>query len=222
LSRLVLVRHAAVDTGGRYWGATDLPLSRQGVDQLPALTRRLADAHLDGVYASDLARARETADAVAEAAGCVVELDAGLREIDFGLCEGLTFEEIASCWPAVANALVSDPTSFSAPGGESFADFVTRVNEFVVNRLTGKEGNIAVVAHRGSLALIAAAVLKRSPRETLQWPLEPAGIKVLELGRAAQPCDEPVNRRQHGAGGVDLQEVADDEWIQAELERPLE
>jgi probable phosphoglycerate mutase len=181
VSRLFLVRHAAVDTARRYWGATDLPLSQHGVAQLPALARRLADAGLDVVYASDLARAHATAAAVAEAAGCTAELDERLREIDFGVCEGLTYDEIAARWPAVADALLSDPTSFAASGGESFPEFMARVNEFVADRLSGSGGNIAVVAHRGSLALIAAAVLKRKPHETLQWALAPAGVKVLEL-----------------------------------------
>jgi broad specificity phosphatase PhoE len=146
--------------------------------QLPALAQAFADARLDAVYASDRARARETAAAIARD----VELDRRLREIDFGLCEGMTFEEIASSWPAVAASLASDPTSVVAPGGESFANFSARVNEFVADRLAGVDRNIAVVAHRGSLALIAAAVLKRPPAETLRWRLEPAEVNVLELG----------------------------------------
>jgi broad specificity phosphatase PhoE len=145
--------------------------------QLPALAEEFVDARLDVVYASDRARARETAAAIAKD----VELDRRLREIDFGLCEGMTFEEIASRWPAVAGSLVSDPTSFVAPGGESFVKFNARVDEFVADRLAGVDRNIAVVAHRGSLALIAAAVLERPPDETLQWRLEPAEVNVLEL-----------------------------------------
>ena len=177
MNRLFLVRHADVETQGRYWGATDLPLSRAGKAQLPALAQTFVDAQVDIVYASDLLRARETAAAIARD----VELDPRLREIDFGLCEGLTFNEIAARWPGVADSLVSDQTSFVAPGGESFAEFSARVNEFVADRLTAADGNVAVVAHRGSIALIAAAVLMRPPRETLRWPLEPAGVNVLDL-----------------------------------------
>jgi broad specificity phosphatase PhoE len=59
--------------------------------------------------------------------------------------------------------------------------FNARVDEFVADRLAGVDRNIAVVAHRGSLALIAAAVLERPPDETLQWRLEPAEVNVLEL-----------------------------------------
>lgn len=129
------------------------------------------------VYASDLLRARETAAAISED----MELDTRLREIDFGLCEGLTFDEIASRWPDVAQSLVSDPTSFAAPGGESFEELSARVNEFVTERLAGIAGDIAVVAHRGSIALIAAAVLERRPCETLEWQIEPSAINVLEL-----------------------------------------
>lgn len=177
MSRLFLVRHAAVDSGGRYWGATDVPLSKHGRAQLPALACAFAKVRLDAVYASDLVRARDTAAAISKE----VELDARLREIDFGLCEGQTFDEIAALWPGVAAALVSDPTSFAAPGGESFAELSARVREFVADRLAQIGGNVAVVAHRGSLALIAAAVLDEPPHETLSRPLAPAEVRVLEL-----------------------------------------
>jgi broad specificity phosphatase PhoE len=177
MSRIFLVRHAAVDTQGRYWGATDLPLSRVGRAQLLSLAHTFADTRLDVLYSSDLLRARETATAISKD----VEVDRRLREIDFGLCEGLTFDEIASRWPDVAESLVSNPTSFAAPGGESFRELSVRVNEFVADRLAGIAGDIAVVAHRGSIALIAAAVLERPPRETLEWQIEPGAVKVLQL-----------------------------------------
>jgi broad specificity phosphatase PhoE len=176
VSRIFLVRHASVDTQGRYWGATDLPLSRAGRAQLLPLAHTFANARLDVVYSSDLVRARETAAAISKD----VEVDGRLREIDFGLCEGLTFDEIASRWPDVAESLVSNPTSFAAPGGESFGEFSARVNEFVADRLAGIAGDIAVVAHRGSIALIAAAILERQPRETLGWQIDPVAIRVLE------------------------------------------
>ncbi|MCW3030983.1 MAG: Phosphoglycerate mutase [Solirubrobacterales bacterium] len=178
MSRVFLVRHAAVDTQGRYWGATDLPLSRVGRAQLLSLAHTFADTRVDVVYSSDLLRARETAAAISKD----VEVDGRLREIDFGHCEGLTFDEIAARWPAVGDSLVSDPTSFVAPGGESFVEFSARVNEFVEDRFTSADGDVAVVAHRGSIALIAAAVLGRPPSETFKWSLAPAVVRVLELG----------------------------------------
>ena len=46
------------------------------------------------IYASDLSRARETAEIVAAATGHEVRLDPALRERDFGSWEGLTREEI--------------------------------------------------------------------------------------------------------------------------------
>ena len=194
MSRLFLVRHAAVDTAGRYWSATDLPLSSEGVEQLPVLVQRLANEHLAAIYASDRARARRSAVAMAKHRSCAVELDERLREIDFGSCEGLTFNEIASRWPDVADSLVSAPTSFVAPGGESFVQFTSRVNQFVRERLTAIDSNIVVVAHRGTLGVIAAGLLGRPPDETLRWPFPPGEMKVLNRPAHGQSFGEPADR----------------------------
>jgi 2,3-bisphosphoglycerate-dependent phosphoglycerate mutase len=95
MTTLLLVRHGETDwnADGRLQGHTDRPLSDYGRRQAIQLAEDLAGEELDAIYASDLARARETAEIVGERLGLPVALDPDLREKDWGNWEGLTSVE---------------------------------------------------------------------------------------------------------------------------------
>ena len=96
MTTLLLARHGETDWNRelRVQGASDTELNELGRRQAAELARQLADTELDAIYASDLSRARETAEIVAESTGHEVRLDPALRERDFGSWEGLTREEV--------------------------------------------------------------------------------------------------------------------------------
>ena len=95
MTELLLVRHGETDWNavGRLQGHTDRPLSDHGRKQARRLAAELDGEEFDAVYASDLARARETAEIVAERLHLPVLLDPDLREKDWGNWEGLTSTE---------------------------------------------------------------------------------------------------------------------------------
>jgi len=95
VTALLLVRHGETDwnADGRLQGQTDRPLSDFGRRQARQLADELEGEDLEAVYASDLVRARETAEIVAERLGLPVVLDPGLREKNWGTWEGLTAVE---------------------------------------------------------------------------------------------------------------------------------
>lgn len=117
---LLLVRHgqSVWNAEGRWQGQADPPLSALGQEQARDAAARLAGVGFAAVVASDLLRARQTAEILAEALGCAVALDPGLREIDVGEWTGLTRAEIESRWPREL-ADWSEGRSPSPPGGES-------------------------------------------------------------------------------------------------------
>ena len=92
--QLTLVRHgqSTSNKSGRWQGQGDCPLSDLGRAQARALASRLHDQVFDRIVASDLARAADTARALARA----VATDPAWREIDLGRWEGLTRQEVAS------------------------------------------------------------------------------------------------------------------------------
>src|SRR5262249_58138144 len=96
-----LARHGETDwnRARRWQGHADRPLTERGRAQAVALAERLADIALDAIYASDLRRARETADFVAARQGLAVLELRELREVDVGSWEGLTREEAEETFP---------------------------------------------------------------------------------------------------------------------------
>lgn len=99
---LVLVRHAQTpwNLEGRVQGHYDVPLDGAGRAQARRAAGVLAGAGAVALWASDLVRARETAEIVAAACGLQVQLDKRLREIDVGVRVGLTGDEYAERFPA--------------------------------------------------------------------------------------------------------------------------
>ena len=97
MTTLLLVRHGETDWNAerRWQGHADVPLNERGRAQAQALAEQVAgDERVDVVYASDLARARETAEIAADRLGVALVLDPDLREIDVGSREGRTWDEI--------------------------------------------------------------------------------------------------------------------------------
>lgn len=180
MRRLYLVRHGATAwSGARYCGRTDLPLSAPGERQVDALAHWLAD-RLRGpaVYASTALRARSTAARVAEATGGRLVLDERLREQHFGDAEGLTFDEVAAGWPAIASALVRGEFRVDWPRGERWADFAARVVEAWREIADdARASDVIVVSHGGPIRrLLELAV---GPGEALRPAVEVGAVVTL-------------------------------------------
>ncbi|MDL9979857.1 histidine phosphatase family protein [Microbacterium sp. ASV49] len=118
MTTLVFVRHGETDWNlrGRIQGTTDIPLNdtgrTQAMDAADALRGEL-DGHV-AIVTSDLSRARETADIIAERLGLPApQAYPHLRERAYGEAEGLTSDEIAQRWGPMHSADV--------PGAESAA-----------------------------------------------------------------------------------------------------
>ena len=92
---LFVFRHGETDWNreGRLQGHTDTPLNATGLAQAQALAESLRPHRLDAVVSSDLARARTTAQIVADALRVPLFIEAGLRETNVGAAEGLLWAD---------------------------------------------------------------------------------------------------------------------------------
>lgn len=110
---------------------------------------------MQAIYASDLARAMETATFIARPHGLAVLPDARLREFAFGQWEGLTWDEIVARFPdAVGTDLVS-VRDYRPPGGETLDDVRVRVRSFL-DALPASDASVVIVTHAGALHAILA------------------------------------------------------------------
>lgn len=157
-TEIILIRHGetAWNAARRLQGHTDIALNPEGERQARLLGISLQDEPLAAIIASDLQRARQTAQAVANWHALPVQIDVALRERCFGGFEGLTYDEIARRFPlefAAWQAREADtPMPPGETEGESFRQFYVRcMDAFAVwaKRYPGQ--TIALVAHGGVL-----------------------------------------------------------------------
>jgi broad specificity phosphatase PhoE len=155
-----LARHGqtAYNAEGRFQGHLPVPLDDTGRAQARELAEAVADVEVKTLVCSPLARARETADIVAQRIGLTPEEDARFAETDTGDWTGRSFAEIEAEDPeGFRRFQVSDPT-FRYPGGESFAEQSERVQDGLRDLRARPEALPAlVVCHRGVIRLALAA-----------------------------------------------------------------
>jgi broad specificity phosphatase PhoE len=160
VTTVYLARHGESDWNveRRWQGHADRPLTERGRAQARELAERLADVPLDAVYASDLRRAWETAEAVGSAQGLPVARLPELREVDVGSWSGYTRDECAERFPEAFARWQSGGSGWE--DGETYEAMGERVVA-VLERLAAAHpgGAILVVSHGGPIRAVHAHAL---------------------------------------------------------------
>jgi broad specificity phosphatase PhoE len=160
VTTILLARHGESDwnRAKRWQGHADRPLTESGRAQSRELAERLAETELDAVYSSDLRRARETAEVVAETKGLEVTVLSDLREVDVGSWSGLTRTEAEQQFPDAYRRWVAGGEGWD--DGETYQQLSVRVLRAVQTIAADHPGDrVLVVAHGGSIRAIHAAAL---------------------------------------------------------------
>ena len=181
---LMLVRHGETEWNvqRRYQGQSDVPLSEFGRQQAVLIAERLAGQTFDVVYASDLKRAWETASIIANRSNLEVISEPRLRELKFGILEGLTFEEAEEKYPEMIAAWLEDFNN-TPEGGETINQFNARIVA-LLDDLKDKhdEQVVLLVGHGGSLSEILRVVLGLSRQK--RWYIEMENASLSEVSIA--------------------------------------
>lgn len=163
MNTIYLVRHGQTDWNkqGLYQGHTNVPLNKLGLKQAKAVAEVLKPIHFDSIIASDLDRARITAEYIYEGRNVAFKTDKRLQEINFGEWEGLTYNQINERWPNGIFTMYRSPEKLSLPQGETFEQVQTRAWSALNDEMTeiGKEKSILVVAHGGTNRTIICKIL---------------------------------------------------------------
>ena len=154
---------------GRFCGHTDAPLSRAGMEQLPALAGQIAPWRPKKIYSSDLQRAVATADAISIAAGVSVAQDTRLREIHFGTWESLTWDEISALDPENAKLWAERFPHATPPGGEPYQAFLNRVRNAVLPLIESSQDTVALVTHAGVIRAVLEHICNVPVTDSWQW-----------------------------------------------------
>jgi len=149
---IFLIRHGeTVDNKeGRYRGWTESSLSPEGKLQAELVAKALEDWKIDKLYSSDLERALHTAQAIGQRCRLEPVTSPLLREINFGIFEGMTYEEIISSYEDKLFAWLDNPFEKSPPEGEDLGTVCRRMQSFVdqLNH-NNSSAKVALVCHGG-------------------------------------------------------------------------
>ena len=179
---LHLVRHGETVLSGTgvIAGRLDVALSARGEAQARAAARALQVRSLAAIVSSPLSRARATAELIAAPHGLPVEIEPDLRELDFGVAEGLTFDELERLHPEVAATWVARPHEVVFPDGERWGDVAARVVR-AAQAIAARHplGECAVVSHAGPIRVLLGLARRLEPCAALALPCEHGSVTSL-------------------------------------------
>jgi len=200
--RLILIRHGQVEERfeGRFVGSTDAALSPTGLRQAEQLAAWLGQQQPGACFSSPLQRCAATARAALAGLSLQPELDPDLREVDFGDWERLSFSEIAGKDHAAVDRWARFEPGFRFPGGESIAEFTSRIAA-AVDRMAASPAEIVVAfTHGGVIRFMLCALLRLDPRSSAAFEIRPAGVVELALFEGGALLQSLGNVRDIGVG----------------------
>lgn len=191
--RLILARHGETEWNRqrRIQGRSDLELNERGVKQAEALAQALKNEKVGAVYTSPLRRARDTADIIARYHQVDVVGLLGLRELDAGEVDGLTYDEMAAQHGKFLVKWIKDCTSVRPPGGCTLGELQEQVWAAIEeildrerNQPAGKDKGkkvVVAVAHFFPILTILSKVLGLGLSECRRMKLDLASLTTLDF-----------------------------------------
>ncbi|MDX8414054.1 MAG: alpha-ribazole phosphatase [Mariprofundales bacterium] len=167
-----LLRHGAVNA--EHWafrgGGTDVALSTEGWSQMEQVSAQLPWHRMDAVACSPMARCLAPAKKFSHHHHTPLQQLESMRELNFGLWEGQSWQAISEQYPPQLDQFWRDPQGFTPPEGEPFDHFATRVRTGWRAWMQGGSGHRLLVAHGGVIRVILAQLLQM-PMAAL-WSLD--------------------------------------------------
>ncbi len=167
---LYLMRHGQTEWNveGRVQGWNDTPVNPKGIDQARFAGEKLANEEIETVYASDLKRAKKTAEIVSAALDLPLHYTNRLREMDFGKATGVKKTDLPAKFPYIYAAFNDlnnlERYDIRYPEGESIGEVQQRFMKFVTKLLEDRRQKVLIVTHGMLVRIFAESCLKKTLR----------------------------------------------------------
>lgn len=182
--KLILVRHGetTANVNRLFSGHMDVALTEKGIHQATVAAEKLKHTEITKIYSSDLRRAFRTASIINAYHHLEIEKDERLREINFGACEGYTYEEIIAARPDAFKRKGLGDWDFKFPEGESLGVMNKRVMLSIdhIKKTMANEETVLVVAHAGVIRSVLAMEIARNKDAYWRYDIENCGIVELK------------------------------------------
>jgi broad specificity phosphatase PhoE len=181
---LYIIRHGETPYNAeqRLLGHLDIDLNENGIGHARHMGAYLKGRGIEKIYASPLKRAAHTAEIVAAEIGARVYFEPRLREVRFGIYEGMKIEEAKQ--HGMYNERDRDRMNYCPPEGESYAQLRVRVHRFIEDTYLFDPGHqpAVVVAHQGVLRMFAAELGLYPPAEAMLKQIGHQSVIIVQPG----------------------------------------
>lgn len=201
--QLILIRHGETEWNRkrRYQGQKDVKLNARGREQAQLAARHLEKEDIDVIYSSDLSRAKDTAELIADKQGMQVRELEGLRELDFGAWEGKDYQTIIEKDENRYRDWLHNPGEVTPPDGEEMSHFQERVASTfskIIECHSGKDDHekIAAAAHGGTIRIYLVEILEIPLKRYTRLYFDNGGITRIDFYEG-NPVITLVNDTHH-------------------------
>jgi broad specificity phosphatase PhoE len=184
MKKLYLVRHGESEWNKlkKVQGQIDIPLTEKGIEQAKLIGKRLINEGIEKIYTSDLKRAYDTASIIGKMLNIDVIPLKELREINFGIWEGLTTDIIKSKFSKERELWLKNPEMLKVEGAESILELQLRaMNE--INKIISNNNidNVLIVSHSATLKTIILGLLNMDISHFKNMTLNNVSLSIIEF-----------------------------------------
>ncbi len=184
MTRIIFVRHGETEWNKEHkiQGQTDIRLSKEGIEQAKKLAERLKNEKIDAIYTSTLSRTIDTAKEINKYHNLKIEKCRELDEINFGIFEGMTWEEVNKKYPDIQNERNKDIYNYEIAKGESYKQLWERVHKKILEiERRYPKGNILIVGHGGAKIVMLMNFLNKTFNEVRKDDIKNASLTIFNI-----------------------------------------
>lgn len=179
-----VIRHAEKERGEFYSGGVrfnDQPLTAAGRKQAKRLAEFFDLIDLASIRVSEYRRTIETADPMAKRKGLVPIVDRRLNEIDVGVTEKMSDDEVKGAYPDFWRAYIEREADFRIPGGETGEEAAARIGA-AFDALDRSRHHV-IVTHEGLIRILICQTLGMPPYKRHLLSIDFASVTVFEYSK---------------------------------------
>lgn len=185
MTKFIIIRHgySQGNKEKRFSGQFDVPLDEVGCAQARSIRKYIIENYkIDAIYASDLVRAYDTVEPIADTLGMPVIKEELLREVDVGLWQGMLIEDVAKKYPESFERYRKTPGLARFDGGEGYADVMERGLRALARIAGENEGKTVLIGTHGGVIRTLRSVWENVPLARIgEIPHVPNGsVTVIE------------------------------------------
>ena len=181
--KLYFIRHGEKETTSLInplIGHTDPPLTRHGLAQANALLRYFEREKVDYLYASEYLRVKQTAEPLSKERNIPIAIDDRLNEIDNGVIETMSDEEIERQFPEFWRDFFEHRHDCRFPGGETGEEVRARQND-LLKEIREKDGTHVLFCHEGYIRILMCNLLGIPVYHRYKFKYDYCGITEVAL-----------------------------------------